>query len=66
MNGFKSDMDPQEHSRKIVGIYLPGSLYFYVAFLLSSSGSLLGVSMRVRFTSFYYRDPFLDSRLCSR
>ena len=38
--------EPQEYSRYIIGIYLPGSLYS-VIFLLYSWGSLFGVPSRV-------------------
>ena len=38
--------EPQEYSRYIVGIYLPGSLYSII-FLLYSWGSLFGVPSRV-------------------
>ena len=38
--------EPQEHSRYIIGIYLPGSLYSII-FLLYSGGSLFGVPSRV-------------------
>ena len=38
--------EPQEYSRYIIGIYLPGSLYSII-FLLYSWGSLFGVPSRV-------------------
>ena len=38
--------EPQEYSRYIIGIYLPGSLYTSI-FLLYSWGSLFGVPSRV-------------------
>ena len=38
--------EPQEYSRYIIGIYLPGSLYSII-FLLYSWGSLFGVPRRV-------------------
>ena len=38
--------EPQENSRYIIGIYLPGSLYSII-FLLYSRGSLFGVPSRV-------------------
>ena len=38
--------EPQEYSRYIIGIYLPGSLYSIV-FLLYSWGSQFGVPSRV-------------------
>ena len=38
--------EPQEYSRYIIGIYLPGSLYAII-FLLYSWGSLFGVPIRV-------------------
>ena len=38
--------EPQEYSRYIIGIYLPGSLYSII-FLLYSWGSLSGVPSRV-------------------
>ena len=38
--------EPQEYSRYILGIYLPGSLYSII-FLLNSWGSLFGVPSRV-------------------
>ena len=38
--------EPQEYSRYVIGIYLPGSLYSII-FLLYSWGSLLGVPSRV-------------------
>ena len=38
--------EPQEYSRYIIGIYLPGSLYSII-FLLYSRGSLFGVPSRV-------------------
>ena len=38
--------EPQEYSRYIIGIYLPGSLYSII-FLLYSCGSLFGVPSRV-------------------
>ena len=38
--------EPQEYSRYITGIYLPGSLYSMI-FLLYSWGSLSGVPSRV-------------------
>ena len=41
-----SNREPQEYSRYIIGIYLPGSLYSII-FLLNSWGSLFGVPSRV-------------------
>ena len=38
--------EPQEYSRNMTGIYLPGSLYS-LKFLLYSWGSLFGVPIRV-------------------
>ena len=38
--------EPQEYSRNIMGIYLPGS-YYSIKFLLYSWGSLFGVPIRV-------------------
>ena len=38
--------EPQEYSRYIIGIYLPGSLYSII-FLLYSWGSLFGVPSRI-------------------
>ena len=38
--------EPQEDSRNIIGIYLPGSLCFII-FLLYSWGSLFGVPSKV-------------------
>ena len=38
--------EPQEYSRYIIGIYLPGSLYSNL-FLLYSWGSLFGVPVKV-------------------
>ena len=38
--------EPQEYSRYIIGMYLPGSLYSII-FLLYSWGSLFGVPSRV-------------------
>ena len=38
--------EPQEYSRNIVGIYLPGSLHSII-FLLYSWGSLFGVPIKV-------------------
>ena len=40
------NFEPQEYSRYIIGIYLPGSLYSII-FLLYSWGSLFGVPSRV-------------------
>ena len=39
--------EPQEYSRNMIGIYLPGSLYSII-FLLYSWGSLFGVPIEVR------------------
>ena len=41
-----TNREPQEYSRNIIGIYLPGSLYSFT-FLLYSWGSLFGVPIRV-------------------
>ena len=41
-----SNRQPQEYSRNIIGIYLPGSLYTII-FLLYSWGSLFGVPIKV-------------------
>ena len=40
--------EPQEYSRNIIGIHLPGSLYSII-FLLYSLGSLFGVPITVTF-----------------
>ena len=37
--------EPQEYSKNIIGLYLPGSLYSFM-FLLYSWGSLIGVPIR--------------------
>ena len=49
--------EPQEYSRNIRGIYLPGSLYSII-FLLYSWGSLFGVPSRV---PLHFRRP-LDKK----
>ena len=46
--------EPQESSRNIVGIYLPGSLYSII-FLLYSWGSLFGVPSKVPLIKGYNR-----------
>ena len=50
--------EPQEYSRYIIGIYLPGSLYTII-FLLYSWGSLFGVPSRVPL-----KGVFQTSALC--
>ena len=48
--------EPQEYSRYIIGIYLPGSLYSII-FLLYSWGSLFGVPSRVPLSLRALRQP---------
>ena len=58
--------EPQEYSRYIIGIYLPGSLYSII-FLLYSWGSQFGVPSRVPLACRERVErPFLAPRTCEK